>query len=256
MQKNDQMQEPLHPVILDTLVIVAHPDDAEISVGGTILALKKAGQKVGVIDLTNGEPTPFGSPEIRSLETAEATKILNLDFRANLGLPNRAIEPTLEARATLAGWIRKLKPKLLITHHWEDSHPDHVAASSLVDAARFWGKLSKTSLPGSPHHAKFVLYAPSIHLRQVTKPDIVIDISPYLETKMAACRAYYSQLVQGRPEGAFGPLGDIQAQARFWGWAIQAQYGEPLFSREALGIEHPGLLTNPSFNPIATTFKV
>lgn len=246
MQKNNQHNPP-QPIPLDTLVIVAHPDDAEISVGGTILALKNAGQRVGVIDLTDGEPTPHGSPEIRANETAEATKILNLDFRTNLGLPNRALEATLEARATLAGWIRLLKPKLLITHHWEDSHPDHVAASSLVDAARFWGKLSKTDLPGKPHHPGFVLYAPSIHLRRVAKPDLITDISPYFEIKMAACRAFHSQLVRERPEGPFGPLGEIEAQARFWGWAIQAQYGEPLFSREVLGIAHPGLLTNPGF---------
>jgi len=246
MQKNAQHNEP-QAVNLDTLVIVAHPDDAEISVGGTILALKNAGQRVGVIDLTNGEPTPHGTPEIRAIETAEATKILKLDFRANLGLPNRALEATIEARAVLAGWIRLLKPKLLITHHWEDSHPDHVAASSLVDAARFWGKLSKTDLPGTPHHPAFVLYAPSIHLRRVARPDLVTDISPYFETKIAACRAYHSQLVKGRQEGKFGPLGEIETQAQFWGWAIQSQYGEPLFSREVLGVGHPGFLTNPGF---------
>lgn len=239
---NTPFSEPSHLPTLDTLVIMAHPDDAEISVGGTLLALKAAGQKVGVLDLTNGEPTPYGTPEIRASETAKATQILGLDFRGNLGLPNRSLTATLEARGALAGWIRLLKPHLIITHCPEDSHPDHVAASAMVDAARFWAKLSKTDLPGTPHHPSLVLYAPSIHLRRVAKPDAVIDISPHFETKMAACRAYHSQLVQGRADG--GPLADIEAQARFWGWSIQARYGEALFSREVLGLSHPGLLTN------------
>ena len=141
---NTPFSEPSHLPTLDTLVIMAHPDDAEISVGGTLLALKAAGQKVGVLDLTNGEPTPYGTPEIRASETAKATQILGLDFRGNLGLPNRSLTATLEARGALAGWIRLLKPNLIITQCPEDSHPDHVAASAMVDAARFWAKLSKT----------------------------------------------------------------------------------------------------------------
>lgn len=239
---NTNSSEPSSLPHLDTLVIMAHPDDAEISVGGTLLALKATGQKIGVIDLTNGEPTPHGSPEIRAMETAKATQILGLDFRTNLGLPNRSLTNTLEARAVLAGWIRQLKPNLIITHCPEDSHPDHVSASALVDGARFWAKLSKTELPGTPHHPSLVLYAPSIHLRRVARPDMVIDISPHFEAKMKACRAYHSQLVQGREED--GPLDDIKAQARYWGWAIHTRFGEPLFSREVLGLKHPGLLMN------------
>ncbi len=220
---------------------MAHPDDAEISTGGTILALKAAGLKVGVIDLTNGEPTPFGTPEIRARETAKATQILGIDFRINLGLPNRSLTNSLEARAILAGWIRQLKPKLIITHCPEDSHPDHVSASALVEGARFWAKLSKTDLPGTPHHPALVLFAPSIHLRQVAKPEVVINITPHMETKMAACSAYHSQLVQGREMG--GPIEDIEIQARYWGWAIQKRFGEPFYSREVLGLNHPGVLT-------------
>ncbi len=133
---------------LDVLVVAPHPDDAELGMGGAILRFKAEGWRVGVVDLTSGEPTPHGSPEIRAQETAAATKILGLDWRENLGLPNRSLEPTLAARAALAGVFRRLKPRLLFAPYWVDAHPDHQAAVELVEAARFWSKLTKTDLPG------------------------------------------------------------------------------------------------------------
>src|SRR5690348_2393068 len=99
--------------------------------------------RVGVIDLTDGEPTPFGSPEVRARETARATEILGLDWRENLGLSNRQLEHTLEARRALAEVFRKARPRIIFAPYWDDAHPDHVAASQLADAARFWSKLTK-----------------------------------------------------------------------------------------------------------------
>src|SRR5262249_49901534 len=127
---------------LDHLVIAPHPDDAELGMGGTLLLLKAHGAKVGVLDLTNGEPTPYGSPEIRERETAAATQILGLDWRGNLALPNRSLVHDLDARREVAGMLRQLRPRWLFAPYWEDAHPDHVAASTLVDAARFWAKLT------------------------------------------------------------------------------------------------------------------
>src|SRR5579872_6620678 len=95
---------------LDYLIIAPHPDDAELGVGGTILLLKSQGARVGVLDLTDGEPTPHGSPEIRQRETEAATRILGLDWRGNLGLPNRRLTADLESRAKLAGALRQLRP--------------------------------------------------------------------------------------------------------------------------------------------------
>ena len=120
---------------LDYLVIAPHPDDAELGMAGAILKFKAEGKKVGVLDLTTGEPTPHGSLEIRARETAVATEILGLDWRGNLGLPNRSLEPTLEARAKLAGVIRELRPKWLFAPYWVDAHPDHVAATQLIERA-------------------------------------------------------------------------------------------------------------------------
>src|SRR2546423_12993743 len=90
---------------LDYLVIAAHPDDAELGAGGTILSLKAQGARVGVLDLTSGEPTPHGSPEFRRRETEAASAVLGLDWRGNLGLPHRALAAHLDARHRLGGLI-------------------------------------------------------------------------------------------------------------------------------------------------------
>src|SRR5687768_255619 len=111
--------------MLDILIIAPHPDDAELGMAGAIMKFIDEGRRVGVLDLTSGEPTPHGSLEIRARETAAATKILRLEWRENLGLPNRSLEPTLESRAKLAGVIRLEKPQWLFAPHWIDAHPDH-----------------------------------------------------------------------------------------------------------------------------------
>src|SRR6476619_2467159 len=99
---------------LDYLVIATHPDDAELGAGGTILLLRSQGASVGVLDLTDGEPTPFGSPEIRRRETEAATAVLGLHWRGNLGLANRKLVADLDSRAKLAGVFRQLKPRVLL----------------------------------------------------------------------------------------------------------------------------------------------
>ncbi len=221
---------------LDLLVVAPHPDDAEIGTGGTLLRSQRQGMRVGVVDLTSGEPTPHGSPEIRQRETAAATEILNLDFRENLGLPNRSLEHTLEARRALAGVFRRTRPKTILAPYWEDAHPDHVTASSLTDAARFWAKLSRTDLPAEPFWPPRILYYFSIHLRIHPQPSIVIDISGEIDDKMSAIRSYESQFVAGRSDEFPTMLDDIRDRARYWGWSIGRAYGEPFASREEIGL--------------------
>ena len=120
------------------LVVAPHPDDAELGMGGTIARMIDQGMRVGVLDLTTGEPTPHGSESIRRQETSRATEILQLTWRGNAGLPNRKLEHTLEARQHVASYFRMLRPRWIFAPYWEDAHPDHVAATSLVEAARFW----------------------------------------------------------------------------------------------------------------------
>ncbi|HEX4132926.1 MAG TPA: bacillithiol biosynthesis deacetylase BshB1 [Pirellulales bacterium] len=222
--------------MLDCLVIAPHPDDAELGVGGTILRMLDQGMKVGVLDLTNGEPTPHGTVELRAKETAEATRVLGLPWRENLGLPNRKLEATLENRAKLAGVFRRARPRWLFAPYWVDAHPDHVAATQLVEDARFWSKLTKSDLPGEPFHPQHVFYYYCVHLRVLATPAFVVDITPYWERKRKAIECYQSQFVTGREQESPPMIDRLRDQAAYWGWSIGKAYGEPIFSREPLGL--------------------
>ncbi|MCA9075356.1 MAG: bacillithiol biosynthesis deacetylase BshB1 [Planctomycetaceae bacterium] len=221
---------------LDVLVVAPHPDDAEISVGGTILQCKSLGMTVGVLELTNGEPTPHGTEQLRAEETAASTKVLELDWRHNLGLPNRSLENDLAARRELAGIFRFARPRIILAPYWEDAHPDHVAASALCDAARFWAKLSRSDLPGEPFHPPRIYYFWSIHLRIHPKPAFVVDISPHIDRKMEAVKCFASQVITGRSTEHPTLLDDIKDRGRYWGWTIGTAYAEPFASREEIGL--------------------
>jgi N-acetylglucosamine malate deacetylase 1 len=222
--------------MLDILVVSPHPDDAELGMGGAILKFKAQGHRVGVLDLTNGEPTPFGSPQIRAQETAKATQILGIDWRENLGLPNRSLEPTLEARAKLAGVFRQTRPRWVFCPYWTDAHPDHVAATELIEAARFWAKLTKTEIPGLPHFPERIFYYYCVHLRLLAQPAFVLDISDFWDRKLSSLECYHSQLIEGRPQEPPTLLDRIRDQAAYWGWSIGTRYAEPFASREPIGL--------------------
>jgi N-acetylglucosamine malate deacetylase 1 len=222
--------------MLDILVVSPHPDDAELGMAGAILQFKAEGRTVGVLDLTDGEPTPFGSPEIRARETAAATAILGLDWRENLGLPNRSLEGTLAARAALAAVFRRTRPRWVFAPYWVDAHPDHVAATQLIEAARFWAKLTKTDLPGEPHYPERILYYYCVHLRLAAQPALVLDISRHWEKKRAAIECYRSQFIDGRPQESPTFIDQIHDQAATWGWSIGVRYGEPFTCREPIGL--------------------
>jgi len=221
---------------LDILVVAPHPDDAEISVGGTIATSIQQKLRVGVVELTSGEPTPHGSIETRRQETLKSTEILGLTWRSNLDLPNRSLQPTLEARRKLAEVFRTVRPQIILAPYWQDAHPDHVAASSLCDDARFWSKLSRSDMQGEPFWPPLLLNYFSIHLRIHPTPSIVMDISSQIETKLAAVRAFESQMITGRSQEFPTVIDDIRDRARYWGWSIDRAFGEPLINRESTGI--------------------
>lgn len=221
---------------LDILVIAPHPDDAELGMGGAILKFKSEGLRVGVLDLTNGEPTPHGSPETRARETAAATRILKLDWRDNLGLPNRSLEATLAARKELASVIRQLKPRWLFAPYWVDAHPDHLAATELAEAARFWAKLSKTDMPGQPHHPQRIYHYYAIHLKLAPQPAFVLDITDHWEEKLAAIKCFHSQFIAGRSQTPPTMIDQLRDEAAYWGRAIGTAFGEPFASREPVGL--------------------
>lgn len=221
---------------LDVLVVATHPDDAEISVGGTIVTSIRAGLRVGILDLTSGEPTPFGTLEKRQRETAAASQALGVTWRQNLNLPNRRLQNDLDARAKIAEVFRLTRPRVILGPYHEDVHPDHVAASQLVDGARFWSKLSRTDLAGQPYWPPRLYHYWSIHLRIHPKPAFVLDISGAIDAKMQAVACYESQFTEGREPVFPSALDDIRDRARYWGWAIHKAYGEPFASREDIGV--------------------
>ena len=157
-------------------------------------------------------------------------------WRGNLGLVNRRLQADLDARAKLAGVLRQLRPRVLFAPFWEDAHPDHVAATALVEAARFWAKLTKTDLPGDPFYPQRIVYYFSVHLRIHPRPSFVLDVTEHFETKMRAVECYRSQLIEGRDPTPPTALDDLRARGRYWGWAVGAGYGEPFVCREELGL--------------------
>ena len=221
---------------LDVLVVAPHPDDAELGAGGAILRMKSEGLRVGILDLTDGEPTPHGSLETRAAETSAASDILGIDWRENLGLPNRRLEATLEARHRLAGVIRGVRPRWLLAPYWVDAHPDHVAATQLVEAARFWAKLTKSDLPGEPCHPERIYNYYCVHLKMVAQPAFILDISPFWQQKLAAIACYHSQFIQGRSQDPPTFLDRLRDEAAYWGKTIGVPYGEPFTCREPIGL--------------------
>ena len=219
--------------MLDALVVAPHPDDAELGMGGAIVRMMAQGWKVGILDLTSGEPTPLGSVPVRLAETAAANAAMGSPWRENLSLPNRSLEPTLENRRALAAVFRRVQPRLIFAPFWEDSHPDHTAASKLVEDARFWSKLSKSDIPGEPFHPARILYYFSVHLKIVERPSFVLDVSDQADAKLAAMRCFRTQLPDSLLESVFDRM-------RFWGHTIGVRHGEPFASREPIGLSGLG----------------
>jgi bacillithiol biosynthesis deacetylase BshB1 len=226
-----------HPIEqLDILVIAPHPDDAELGMGGAIVKFLAKGRRVGILDLTDGEPTPFGSVELRMKETIEATNVLGVTWRENLGLRNRFLEPTLEARHALAAVLRRVRPRWLFAPYWIDAHPDHWAATELVEAARFWSKLSKSELPGEPFHPERIYNYYCVHLKLAPQPAFILDISDVWDQKLRAIRCYASQFIIGRDEQTPTFLDQLRDEAAYWGKTIGKRYGEPFACREPIGM--------------------
>jgi N-acetylglucosamine malate deacetylase 1 len=236
------MSHPSYPHLpaieqpLDLLVVAPHPDDAELGMGGTITKLIQAGKRIGIVDLTSGEPTPHGSVELRVQETTIANKALGSPWRYNMGWTNRSLEPTLAHRHQLAGIFRLTRPRWIFAPYWIDAHPDHVAATEIVEAARFWSKLSKTDIPGEPYHPQRIFYYFCVHLRLVPQPSFVVDISETWEAKKASLYAYHSQFLKGRESDNPNFIDRLQEEAGFWGKSIGVRYGEPFASREPIGL--------------------
>ena len=211
------------------LIFGPHPDDQELGMGGTVAKLVGQGHKVHLVDMTNGEPTPHGSVETRARESAAAAKILGVE-RTLVGLKNREVVHTIDARHKVAAVIRAHRPNWIFVPYPIDAHPDHVAVTRICEDARFDAKLTKSDIPGEPWHPKRIIYYYCTHLRMNFQPTFCIDISDTVETKMKAVAAYESQFshVPALPEM-------VKTLTGYFGGRIGTAHAEPFFTYEALG---------------------
>ncbi len=215
------------------IVVGPHPDDQEIGMGGTTARLHEQGHRVLLLDMTNGEPTPFGDPETRAQEAAKAAELLGVE-REMIGLPNRTVEHTIQARHQVAGVIRRWQADIIFTPFFQDAHPDHIATTRIVEDARFDSKLTKTDLPGEPIYPKWLFYYYASHLRWVADPSFLIDITGYTDVKREAIVAYETQFV--KPEKNRRVVEWVLSANHYFGSRIGVEYAEPFFTKEPIGL--------------------
>jgi bacillithiol biosynthesis deacetylase BshB1 len=223
---------------LDILVMAAHPDDAELSCAGTILKHIAAGKKVGIVDFTRGELGTRGTPEIRLLESADATKILGLQARENLGIRDGFFRNDEETQLKLIEVIRKYQPDIVLANALEDRHPDHGKGAQLAIDACFLSGLRQIKTGDLPawRPAQVYHYIQDRYL----EPDFVVDISSQWDQKEAAIRAFKSQFFDpnsAEPASYISSpdfLNFIQARAMEMGHKIGVKYGEGFQSQKTL----------------------
>jgi bacillithiol biosynthesis deacetylase BshB1 len=236
---------------IDILAVFAHPDDLELTVGGTMLRMKSLGYTTGGLDVTRGEMGTRGTVEGRAKEAEEAAAILKLDVRENLGLADGHVFVDDPSRTAMVRAFRRLKPKVILTHQLDDPHPDHDHIARLArEAARLSSMRNY-----DPDTGADVIVVPkvthNIFSRNV-RPSFVVDVSEFLETKMEAIRAHKSQFYNPEstePETRLTNklfLDELETRSRYFGSLIGVEAGEPYYVREALNIADPiDLLTRP-----------
>ena len=236
---------------LDALAVFSHPDDAELTVAGTLLKLKALGYRTGVLDVTRGEMGTRGTPEIRAKEAQDAAGVLKLDARLNLDLPDGHVWATEEARQAMVRILREHKPKVIFTSHWDDPHPDHANTCRIVREAARLASMRRYDEEAGLDAIAVPAIAHAVYSRLVA-PSFVVDVSEFLEEKMRAIRAHASQFYRtdsGEPEtriSSQGFLQQIEWRMRYYGSLIGSTAGEAFYVREALNVDDPlALLTRP-----------
>lgn len=236
---------------LDVLAVFSHPDDAELSVSGTLLKLKSFNYRTGICDVTRGEMGTRGTPEIRAKEALDAAKILKLDVRINLEQPDGHVWPSETVRAELVRVIRTYKPKVLLTTHEDDPHPDHASTSIIVRQAARLATMVRYDEASGLAAVPMPAIMHSLFSRRII-PSFIVDVSEFVDEKMKSIRAYASQFYSAdsaEPTTRIserGFLDEIQSRMAYWGSLIGVDAGEPFYVREALNVEDPlALLTRP-----------
>ncbi|MBA2620275.1 MAG: bacillithiol biosynthesis deacetylase BshB1 [Acidobacteria bacterium] len=238
-------------VNIDVLAIFAHPDDVELTVGGTLLKMKSLGYKTGALDVTKGEMGTRGTTEIRAAESDDAAKILKLDVRENLELPDGHVWLSEETRTRFVRILRRLKPKILLTHQIDDPHPDHNHITQIVREAARLASMQKYDFDFGQERTSAPIVAHNIFSQRIT-PSFIVDISDFLEAKTEAIRAHKSQFYNPKSDELETRLtgknfiDELENRSRYFGSLINVAAGEPFFVREVLNVADPiELLTRP-----------
>lgn len=219
---------------LDVLVFAAHPDDAELSCGGTIVSLVASGKKVGIVDLTRGEMGTRGSAEIRDEESAASAKILGLSVRENLGFSDVFFTNDRQHQIEVVKAIRRFQPEIILCNAVKDRHPDHGKASSLVVQANFLAGLKKVETDISGQVQDIWRANNLYHYIQTDwiQPDFVVDVSDFWQKRMEAVRAFKSQFFDPDGEQPNTLISSpqfiemLEARAIELGLSIRVKYGE------------------------------
>jgi len=224
---------------LDILAFGAHPDDVEITCGGTLIRCADQGYRVGVVDLTRGECGTRGTPEERLKEAENSRRVMGITVRENLGLTDCAVTNDEESRLKVIEVIRKYRAKTLIIPHWEQRHPDHAEAAQIIYRAAFLAGLKRFEAEGQPFRPEKILYA--YNFRSFV-PTIVVDITDQFERKLEAVRSYRSQFdpcaSQDPPLRWVMDMDKmLDAKARHFGSLIARTYGEPFIVQQVIGID-------------------
>jgi len=227
---------------VDILAIGAHPDDVEMICGGTLAKMVDRGHRVAILDMTRGEMGTRGTPEVREQEAAAAAQKLGVQERLNLGLPDGRLENTEQARIMVVEQIRRLRPKLVLSHYWDDLHPDHSATGRIVMDTMYPAGFANYPAEGEPFRPNEYLF---FMAHFTVEPSFIVDVTGYHETKLESVRCYQSQLHDATVDGLETLIAEphflkrLEGRARHFGSLIYREFGEPFLSRRVVPVDDP-----------------
>ena len=231
----------------DVAGFCAHPDDAELVMGGTLITQAARGRRLALVDLTRGEMGSRGTPELRAQEAAAAARILGVAHRESLGLPDARLTVGVAEKDAVVGALRRLRPRLVIVQHWEQRHPDHTATSRIVtDACMLSGLRNYRPDLGEAFRPARILYATAMNEAIDVAPNVVVDVTAVWEQKMRAIAAFASQFTPTAGETVSLPLDQfreaVEMAARRAGQKIGVRYGEGFVMREPVRVDDLSIL--------------
>jgi bacillithiol biosynthesis deacetylase BshB1 len=227
---------------VDVLAIAAHPDDVEMTCAGTLVRLKAAGRRFGIVDLTRGEMGTRGTDAIRRREAERAAEILGADFRETLDFGDGGLSGSREQELALMDVVRREKPRLVFTSFPEDRHPDHARAGRLATDAAYYAGLRKIETRHPAHRPQQTIYFSTGYLHE---PDFVVDVTATMETRRAAIRAFTSQFHRVESEEPQTVISQreflemLEGRARHFGFLIGVEFGEGFLSKRPPRIDDP-----------------